>query len=375
MKAALPPLIRFFACLWLSAQGTQLPALRQLRDVAWESFLRLRGPQPPPEALALMAVTQEDLKAIGKWPWPRSTTAALFRRLAEARPQVAVPMFTYVSANRPKAHLLMRAMRRYPLLAIEESGLEAFIEAISAPFESRVENWLAVREPIVREQAPESLAAFELQRTAFLAEIRAFDTDPESLELVQALEALPTCLQNIAQLVDTKMLDDMGLQPGGAVQEFMPFNQLQVEGEWTARALLGVSRFEAKLLNFPRLDHAASCQGIFVASAAFFTTIWREPMVLRIDERLYPSLALAAVARFRGLSPEVRVREDGIQVWLGDERLPLDDGSGLWINYYGKAQPFRNMSSDRQNLRARMITSSSFDSSRLPDQIQEAAEY
>ena len=47
-----------------------------------------RGPLPAGKNVAIVAIDDDSLKSVGRWPWPREVVSALMKRLKEAQPRV-----------------------------------------------------------------------------------------------------------------------------------------------------------------------------------------------------------------------------------------------------------------------------------------------
>jgi len=69
--------LAFAACAVLAQVEDSVPGAVGVRDATWQAFHRVQGPLQPPEAVALVEVSREDLDALGRWPWPRTLTAEL----------------------------------------------------------------------------------------------------------------------------------------------------------------------------------------------------------------------------------------------------------------------------------------------------------
>lgn len=88
----------------------------------------------------------------------------------------------------------------------------------------------------------------------------------------------------------------------------------------------------------PQLQASASAVGHVNVHPELDGTLRRIPHLIRYRDHIYPSLALAATARFLGLQPgqvvgdpnEVRLLADGVS-----HRAPLDDNGEAWINWAG----------------------------------------
>src|SRR5262245_12259968 len=55
--------------------------LIELKLLDWHAAVR--GPLAPPPSITVVAIDEKSLEKIGRWPWPRTTTAELVVRLAQ----------------------------------------------------------------------------------------------------------------------------------------------------------------------------------------------------------------------------------------------------------------------------------------------------
>ena len=60
----------------------------ELTSLSWR--LEQRGPYQPSDKIALVAIDDSSVKALGRWPWPRTTHCDLIRRLHQAKSAVIV---------------------------------------------------------------------------------------------------------------------------------------------------------------------------------------------------------------------------------------------------------------------------------------------
>ena len=47
-----------------------------------------RGPMPVGKNVAIVAIDDDSLKSVGRWPWPREAISSLLKRIKEAQPRV-----------------------------------------------------------------------------------------------------------------------------------------------------------------------------------------------------------------------------------------------------------------------------------------------
>jgi adenylate cyclase len=98
--------------------------------------------------------------------------------------------------------------------------------------------------------------------------------------------------------------------------------------------------------NLPVLAEAAGASGFMNAAPDADGILRRAPLIVELDGRTYPSLALAAVAAVTGpqhFSLHVPTVNDAILA-IDDSRIPLDARSNLLLRYRGEKRTIRHVS-------------------------------
>lgn len=101
------------AVLHISADP-RLEAIEQGLTLDWR--FRLRGPQPPPNDIAIIAIDDRSLAKLGQWPFPRATLAEIIDRLNDAGAKT-IGLDIILSEHEPDAggagdRALVRALKR-----------------------------------------------------------------------------------------------------------------------------------------------------------------------------------------------------------------------------------------------------------------------
>jgi signal transduction histidine kinase len=107
-----------------------------------------------------------------------------------------------------------------------------------------------------------------------------------------------------------------------------------------------IYRASGAVCSLPVLAEAAGASGFLNAAPDSDGLLRRVPLVIALDDRLYPSLALAAVAASIGVTQtELRVT-DANTTWLtlGGRRVPLDRYGSLLVRYLGRQGTFTYVS-------------------------------
>ncbi|MEK6718184.1 MAG: serine/threonine-protein kinase [candidate division NC10 bacterium] len=278
-----------------------------LEAIEYQLFdLRLKwfGLRAPAQNIAIVAIDEESITKLGRWPWPRSRMAALVDLLAAKGARV---IGLGLILSEPE----------------EQSGLTA-LQTVEEKFQA-------------------------------LGSVKG------GTEFLQSLRDLRTSLDNDAKLVVAVQKAGMVLLPGFASLEGA------ARGEPSAGKVAGVPEFAARsaLTNLaiaadqahagaphalemtwplPALGEAAVGIGhINRLPDADGISRW-EPLLVEYRDQYFPHFALAVAARAMGI-PRERIRVafgDGIT--LGTTHIPTDGRMRLLLNYYGGPKTFPHYS-------------------------------
>jgi len=107
-----------------------------------------------------------------------------------------------------------------------------------------------------------------------------------------------------------------------------------------------VFRATGAICSLPELTAAAGAQGFLNAAPDSDGILRRVPLLVRLGEGTYPSLALATVAAMTGTKNVTLRVENGNanSLALNGHEVPLDGKSNLLVRYRGKKQAFRYVS-------------------------------
>ena len=96
------------------------------------------------------------------------------------------------------------------------------------------------------------------------------------------------------------------------------------------------------ICSLPMLARAAGASGFLNATPDADGILRRVPLLLELDGRVYPGLALAAVAAVKGAGGlALRIANvNTVTLSLGDQIVPLDGKSNLLLRYRGKKKTF-----------------------------------
>ncbi|MBI1735262.1 MAG: adenylate/guanylate cyclase domain-containing protein [Candidatus Rokubacteria bacterium] len=273
--------------IWFAAP----PLLTRADLTLYDQHFLVRGAREGHPQIAIVAIDEASLRAIGRWPWPRRVIADLVERLDAAG---AAAIGVDIIFNEPEQSGELRAARvlRERLGARADAEVRAELDALIRDADHDARFAAAVRAsgravlPIVFGLAPSPpMAAPERQGQPFKSALASF-----------------------------RRYDDRGVFP--------PLNADSIA-----------------LPIPPLLDAAASLGHVNMQADFDGTTRW-EALVIEYRGHYYPSLALATVRLAAGIEPFSMKLDFGQAVELGDVAIPIDARARVLVDYAGPAQTF-----------------------------------
>ncbi len=280
----------------------------------YDEHFRLRGVRPAHPQIAVVAIDEPSLRAIGRWPWPRTVLADLVQRLSGAG---AAAIAVDVLLNEP-----------------EKSGEQQAAQAIAARLAARG------LDPAVRR---------ELERV-----VREADRDAR---LAAALRDSGRVI-----LASNFVLSPL---PGGAAPPRDGSPMKSAIGVFKNYAERGTfPPFHADAAAFPIEPLRAEAVGIghvnMVPDPDGSTRY--EALVIESHGYYYPSLGLEAVRVGAGLDPFALKIDFGRAVILGDVEVPVDARARVLVDYAGPPGTFPHIS-------AADVLSGKVEAARIKDRI------
>ncbi|MEW6657053.1 MAG: adenylate/guanylate cyclase domain-containing protein [Thermodesulfobacteriota bacterium] len=303
MMRRLVSLYQTFACRWVAAVTLVVAVLLFWRP-AYTEFLELkfydlkflfRGPQPPGAEIALVAIDDASLQAVGRWPWSREDIARLLAKVKAAGPRVLA--LDIIFAER------------------EESASVRTIASLR------------------REIARRGKATPEL--TALLdQEERRADVDRRLAQVIA--QGPPTILGFFFR--------DVGGTAGGLqAQQLMGESYIRASSynlvrlSETAPSDLPLLGARGVQLNLPEITADAAGGGYFNMIPDQDGVVRWVPLALLYGPDFFAPLTLVSVDHYLGRPPlGITLSRLGVEeVRLGPQRLPVDRFGRFLINYLG----------------------------------------
>ena len=303
MIRRLASLSKTFACRWVAAV-TLVMAVLLLWRPAYTEFLELkfydlkfryRGPLAPGPEIAIVAIDDASLKAVGRWPWSREDIARLLAKVKEAGPRVLALDIIFAEK--------------------EESAARRSLSHL--------------RQEITRQckPTPEIMALIDQEE-------RRADVDRHLTQVIA--QGLPTILGFFFREVGGTA---GGLQAkqllGESYIRASSYNLVRLlETEPSRLPLLGAKGVEVNLGEFTA---TAAGGGYFNMIPDQDGVLRRTPLAILYGPDFFAPLALVTPDHYLGRPPlSITLSSLGVQeVRLGPRRVPVDRFGRLLINYLG----------------------------------------
>ncbi len=257
---------------------------------------RYRGARPGPSEIAIVAIDDESLKAVGRWPWSREDIARLFSRLKELGPRVIVLDIIFAEKQETAAVRTLATLRQeMARRGITSPALLAILEAEQQRVD--VDRHLA---QVIGQGTPTILGFFfrEVGGTAR-------GLHPEQLLGPSYMRA---CTYNLVRTLDT---------------------------EPSQVPLIGAAGVE---LNLPQISAAAAGGGYFNMIPDPDGCVRWFPMSIIYGPDVFAPMTLVAVDHYLGRPPlAITLSRLGVEeIRIGRRQVPVDRFGRLLINYLGR---------------------------------------
>jgi len=255
---------------------------------------RFRGPRAAGQQVAIVAIDDDSLKAVGRWPWSREDMARLLSRLKEAGPRVIALDIIFAEKEETVAY-----------------------QAIH-----KLANELARRKV-----APEVLKFLEVEQ-------KRADVDRLLAEVIH--QGPPTILGFFFR--------SLGGQVGGVKPETLMGAHFLRASTYNVVRLLDTEPSQVHLVsaagierNLPDIAQAAAGEGYFNMIPDPDGAVRWFPMTVMYGGEFFAPMALTSLSHYQGHAPlAITLSRWGVQgIRLGPQELPVDRYGRLLINYLG----------------------------------------
>jgi adenylate cyclase len=264
--------------------------LQVLEYKLYDQHFLLRGARPPQPQIVIVAIDEESLKTLGRWPWPRTVLADLVRRLGAAG--AAVVAFDVLLIE-PDAGAEQRvATRMRARLGRLDPAVDAELARLAREADADARLAAAIREN-----------GRVILPINFFLKPAPPDRTPDR-EGAPAKSAVGAFKNYAERGVFPALHADRAAFPLPAFAD--------------AAAALGHVNM------IPDLDGATRHDALAIESHGYY----------------YPSLALSAVRLAAGIDPFAVKLEFGRAVWLGDVGIPVDARLRVLVDYAGPPETY-----------------------------------
>jgi adenylate cyclase len=290
---------------------TDNPYLEFIANIEFKTLnmrFHLRRQRPPGPAVVIVAIDQQSLDTLGRWPFPRSTFARAVDYLRESQARVVAFDINFTQPDQNSSLQMLRDLRAQ-YAKLHKQGLHA------AEYENRLQAMEAGADN-------DKLFADSIQRFQnvvlpwfALSEEDASSQDPKRVSDFENYLSFQSYPQIIHPEFGRKF-------KGPAANSLSPV----------------LADFAVYAKNFGYVNAFPDADG----------TVRSEPVVMLYKGSYYPSLDIAAALAYTDLSlDQVRVvfNPDGLQrIDLGSVAVPTDPGGFVQIDFLGPDNTFPNYS-------------------------------
>ena len=267
----------------------------------YDLMFQMRGAEPIGSEVAIVAIDDKSIKAIGRWPWSRREISRLVEVLRQAEAKVVG--FDIIFAEKQEGQEVNLLSRLQDKMQQRSWKLP------------ELQRWLSEER---RRVDPDALLAEQIKE--FGNAVLGY--------YFQGLETLPTGpgvfnLEISKDIIKSSTYDMV---------------------RWTSSVCAPCPVVTARgvEINIPSLTAAAAATGYFNAVPDPDGAIRTLPLVVSFQKDLYAPLSLAVLKRYLDNPPlQITLSDHGVlAVRLGREQIPVDDYGRFRINFRGPAKTF-----------------------------------
>jgi len=294
------PLIVVMALLAFSTALIHPDFIEQIELKSLDQRFKIRGPITPDSRVVIVAVDDNSLSEVGRWPWSRDKIAGIVDNILNKYGAKAIG-FDIVFSEK-QANPLTESIR-----LLKKSGNA----------NKTVQEWLT------KHQQSGNLDA----------------------HLEQAFH------QHQSQIIPGYFFYVEGSDvPAQALKRLPQFSKLMqssaMTAEFTDDAISIVPRMGAVEGNLPQFTESADAVGFFNFFPDPDGTVRRIPLIAELDGYIYPSMAMQTIRTFLDW-PDMSVKVDigGVsEIQVGDRIIRTDHTGNMLLNHYGPGETFTHIS-------------------------------
>lgn len=294
------PLIIIMSLLAFSMAVIRPDFIEQIELKTLDQRFKMRGVTAPDPRVIIVAVDDNSLSEIGRWPWPRDKIALIVDRLINQYGVKAIGFDIVFSEKQNNP--LMETVR-----LLKESGNES----------NSVSKWLTAHQ-------------------------QHGDLDARLEKTLQKHHS--QLVPGYFFYVKGSEIPDLALKRLPAYAELMKPSAMT--SEFSDDAAPTIPRIAAVEANLPQFTQSADSVGFFNFFPDSDGTVRRIPLIAELDGYIYPSMAMQTLRTFLDW-PEMSVKVDigGVkEIRLGDRIIRTDHTGSMLLNHYGPGRTFTHVS-------------------------------
>jgi adenylate cyclase len=277
------------------------PSFTELIELKlYDLKFQYRGPQPAGQNVAIVAIDDDSLKSVGRWPWPREVLTALVKRLNEAQPRIiGLDIIFAEKADSAVADSLDQVIQK-----LDQQGLGSVQvlrllqeEKKAAEYDRRLAEAIS--------QGPPAILGFYFKKVG-----------PKVMSPEPPQDLEPT----VIQVSSYNMVRRMGRQG----------KQLPIIGA------------EGVEVNLPVISTAAAGGGYFNMIPDIDGAVRWYPLAIGYGPYIFAPLSLVTLQHYLDNKPlMIAISHFGVkEIRLGRQLIPVDRYGRFYINYLGHTGSF-----------------------------------
>ncbi|HBO83742.1 MAG TPA: serine/threonine protein kinase [Deltaproteobacteria bacterium] len=275
---------------------TKIGFLEAVELKTYDFRMRLFPPQDINREIAIVAIDDESIAKLGRWPWPRTRIAEVINKISQAGAKVIGLNIIFSEPEEASGIVAVDAMKK----RFDELGLAK--TQGGAEFLSEVER---IRSDLNRDG--KLAASLESSRNVILP--IAFDFAAGMQKITDAQE-IPDSITKTAVI-------------GGSDS-----------GITASRIILPLSMLSDAAMDMGHINRFPDIDGVSRYEVA----------VVNYSGRYYPSFSLSIAANFLGVkNKDIMVKQEG-ELLLAGNPVPANRYMGMLVNYYGHPKTFPHYS-------------------------------
>jgi adenylate cyclase len=283
------------ATLLMSALLIWRPTFSEFFELKlYDLKFRFRGIRSHSQEVAIVAIDDDSLKAVGRWPWSREDIARMLTRVKQAGPRVIAldiifaekeQTVAYQTINKLLDELARRQIQPEILQLLERERKRADVDRLLAD---------------VLKKGPPTILGYYFRSLGG-------QTGGVQMEKLTESHFLQASTYNIVRLLDTKP------------------SQVPLVGA------AGIER------NLPKITQAAAGEGYFNMIPDPDGSVRWLPMAVLYGGEFFAPLSLATLSHYHGRAPlAITLSRWGVEeIRLGRRTVPVDRYGRMFINYLG----------------------------------------